>query len=290
MERNAKFIDSTCKLSALYIVALCAVPAAHAAAMEDDVIQAQRQALAQNTVDQGFGPQSPRDIGQFYGTNMRVFGEAPNRSQMNLCNIHFHAGAEHKGGEFTTYAGNGDGNGFDTGFLFDGALSDAEATPLSQNVCKGRNHGGLNVGDTIEVHYVFSTAMVEPGASLSSCLADSTMNPGLRVEGQVMVLVNDPNATDFKQLAQVSEVNGYAQAPQIPSSTGNPVVYLGSTTGPSYNEKGSPLQVTWSVRPEVIKVNAASVGDWCASNPFKETQAHGVRNLVVNPKLLSPIN
>jgi hypothetical protein len=32
---------------------------------------------------------------------------------MNLCNIHFHKNAEHKGGEFTQYAGNGDGDGFD---------------------------------------------------------------------------------------------------------------------------------------------------------------------------------
>lgn len=42
---------------------------------------------------------------------------------MNLCNIHFHKNAEHKGGEFTKYAGNGDGNGFQSGYKYSGKLS-----------------------------------------------------------------------------------------------------------------------------------------------------------------------
>ena len=68
-----------------------------------------------------------------------------------------------------------------------------------------------------------------------------------------------------------------------------PVQYTGSTTGPGYNEKASPLQVSWSVRPEVAKVNFRTVGDWLKSNVFDETHAHGVRNLVINPDLLSAI-
>ena len=47
--------------------------------------------------------------------------------------------------------------------------------------------------------------------------------------------------------------------------------------------------MTWSVRPEVVKVDIASVGAWLADNRFGETYAHGVRNLVVNPALLAPI-
>ncbi len=68
-----------------------------------------------------------------------------------------------------------------------------------------------------------------------------------------------------------------------------PVEYEGSTTGPGYNEKGSPFQVSWSVRPKVAKVNIESVGKWCQGNTFKEDHAHGVRNLVVNLDLLSKI-
>ncbi len=84
--------------------------------MNDLTLKTQQQsALAieppGNTDGKGFGPQSPRDIDQSYGVNQRVFGTAPNRSQLNLCNIHFHENAEHKGGNFTTYAGNGDGKG-----------------------------------------------------------------------------------------------------------------------------------------------------------------------------------
>lgn len=63
--------------------------------------------------------------------------------------------------------------------------------------------------------------------------------------------------------------------------------YAGSTTGPSYNEKGSPLQASWSVRPDVMKVSIKSVAKWLEGNAFDEDHAHGVRNLVVNPALLS---
>lgn len=113
------------------------------------------------------------------------------------------------------------------------------------------------------------------------------MNPQLRVETQVFVLVNDSDTLDFGTLATHSEINGRHQASNIPSNTGTPILYAGSTTGPSYNEKGSPLQVTWSVRPKVAKVNVASVSNWCKGNTFDEDHAHGVRNLVTNPDLLS---
>jgi hypothetical protein len=75
----------------------------------------------------------------------------------------------------------------------------------------------------------------------------------------------------------------------IPNNTGTPVVYEGSTTGPSYSEAGSPFQVTWSVRPNIVKVDIETVGEWCKDNVFDEDHAHGVRNLVINPSLLSPI-
>lgn len=115
------------------------------------------------------------------------------------------------------------------------------------------------------------------------------MNPQLRVETQVYVLVNDSAAADFVELTKVEEVNGFWQAPNIPSDTGTPIEYDGSTTGPSYNEKGSPLQVSWSVRPEVVKVDIATVEAWLGDNMFDEKYAHGVRNLVTNPDLISSI-
>jgi len=244
--------------------------------------------LARNTEGKGFGPQSPRDINSIEGRNIRIFNDAPSFQEMNLCNIHFHKNAEHKGGEFTQYAGNGDGHGFQTGYKYIGKLTKRELMPVKGEVCPS-THGGLISGDTIEVHYVHSTAQVTPGPTLGVCLSESIMNPQLRVETQVYVVVNDDKALDFVELTKVGEKNGYQQALSIPNNTGTAVQYTGSTTGPSYNEKGSPLQVSWSVRPKVAKVNINTVATWCKGNVFNENHAHGVRNLVTNPDLLSSI-
>ena len=257
--------------------------------ISDQEIAKQRAALAKNTQGKGFGPQSPRDIDSIAGANNRAFNTAPAYTQMNLCNIHFHKNAEHKGGEFTRYAGNGDGHGYKTGYQFSGKLSAAELKPVGGEVCPS-SHGGLVPGDTIEVRYVHSSAQVKPGPTLGSCLSDAIKNPQLRVETQVYVLVNDNKALDFGKLTTIGSNNGMQQALNIPSATGTPIQYAGSTTGPGYNEKGSPFQVTWSVRPKVAKVDIATVGDWCKGNVFNEDHAHGVRNLVTNKDLLSNIN
>jgi hypothetical protein len=100
----------------------------------DSAIAEQRAALASSADGVGFGPQSPRDISVTTGSNPRVFGAAPAYTQMNLCNIHFHENAEHRGGEFTTYAGNGDGHGYRTGYKYDGELTAAERAPLDHKV------------------------------------------------------------------------------------------------------------------------------------------------------------
>ena len=66
--------------------------------VSDSIIAKQREALANNTKDKGFGPQSPRDIDLKGGNNGRTFNAAPAHTEMHLCNIHFHKNAEHKGG------------------------------------------------------------------------------------------------------------------------------------------------------------------------------------------------
>lgn len=257
--------------------------------VSDQVIKTQHDALSKNTAGKGFGPQSPRDIDALFGRNLVAFGTAPKSSEMNLCNIHFHKNAEHKGGQFTKYAGNGDGKGYGTGYKYTGQLSAEELAKPATEACSSQ-HGALYPGDTIEVHYVYSSARVDPGPSLGACLNDSIKNPQLRVEAQVMVLVNDPKAKDFRELAKHGVKAGFHQALNIPADTGKPVQYGGSTTGPAYNEQGSPLQVSWSVRPMVTKVHIDTVGAWCKANVFKEDHAHGVRNLVVQYELLSTIN
>jgi hypothetical protein len=255
----------------------------------DKVVAEQRAALAKNTKGKGFGPQSPRDIDNAAGNNKRMFSTAPAYTEMNLCNIHFHKNAEHKGGEFTIYAGNGNGEGYQSGYRADiSHYSHAELKATKHDICPS-SHSHLVPGDTIEVHYVHTTAQVKPGATLGSCLSDAIKNPQLRVETQVYTVVNDKHAANFMDLTKYSKVGEYYQATNIPNNTGTPVAYEGSTTGPGYNEKGSPFQVSWSVRPKVMKVNIETVGEWCKGNDFKEDHAHGVRNLVKNPDLLSQI-
>lgn len=254
----------------------------------DQVIAEQHHQLELNTAGKGFGPQSPRDIDADMGTNKVAFELAPPYARMNLCNIHIHKNAEHKGGEFTKYAGNGDGHGEMSGFVYSGKLSAAELAAPDQEACPSE-HGDIAPGDTIEVHYVYSTAEVSPGPTLGSCFSEAIKNPELRVEAQVFVVVNDQQAGDFGYATELGTRDGLNQALHIPSNTGAPVQYAGSTTGPDYNEKGSPFLVTWSVRPKVAKVDVASVGEWCKGNVFKEDHAHGVRNLVTEPQLLSKI-
>lgn len=241
---------------------------------------------------EGFGPQTPRDIDQVEGTNKRHFSIAPASTEMNLCNIHFHENAEHKAKDFSIFAGKGDGHGYDSGYqcAISKKLSKAELKPTKNSICKGK-HGDLVPGDTIEVHWVHTSCEVKPGAGLGSCLSEKCANPNLRVETQVFTLVNDKNALDFNDLDyDGNKVNGYHQAKAIPSNTGKPVEFTGSTTGPKYSEQScSPLQVSWSVRPQCAKVDINTVGEWCKDNAFDEDHAHGVRKLVTNKKLLSEI-
>ena len=116
--------------------------------VNDDIIKIQRAALAKNTANKGFGPQSPRNIDNYKGENTAVFSHAPTSSNMNLCNIHFHKNAEHAGGEFSKYAGNGNGKGFQSGYLYSGTLTKGESKPAKIEICPS-DHGALLVGDTI---------------------------------------------------------------------------------------------------------------------------------------------
>lgn len=236
---------------------------------------------------EGFGPQTPRDIDSVKGSNKQIFTIAPDYKNMNLCNIHFHNNAEHKAKDFSIFAGKGEhGHGGGYQCKMSQSLSKAELMPPKANACNG-----LKPGDTIEVHWVHSTCNVTPGKGLASCLSDSCANPDLRVETQVFTVVNDKSALNFNDLSYDGNmVNGLHQAKSLPQNTGKPVEFLGSTTGPSYNEHTcSPMQVTWSVHPSCAKIDINSLGEWCKGNVFKEDHAHGVRELVTNPKLLSVI-
>lgn len=235
----------------------------------------------------GFGPQTPRDIAQRDGTNARLFSLAPAADKLNLCNIHTHTNAEHKGPGFTVYAGDGEYGGYKCNES--GALTAAE---LADPATGSGAYGHVKPGDTIEVHWVYSSCDVAPSPGLGSCLSEACANPDLRVEAQVFLVVNDPKAVDFTTLTYGGHMAGGLHQPKaLPTGTGTPVVFAGSTTGHSYTEaKCSPLQVTWSVRPNCARVDIGSLNRWAeAGNVFEEKKSHGVRHLVTAPQLLSTI-
>jgi hypothetical protein len=239
------------------------------------------------TLCTGYGPQTPRDISNTAGTNSRLFAMAPAPSKLNLCNIHTHTNAEHKGPGFSLSAGSGEHGGFKCN-----ETADLTAAELSEPEHGAGAYHGVKPGDTIEVHWVHTSCDVTPGKGLGSCLSDSCANPQLRVETQVFLVVNDPDALNFMDFAyEGNMVGGLHQAKALPSGTGTPVVFGGSTTGPSYTQEAcSPLQVTWSVRPQCAKLDINSLNLWAAmGNVFEEDHSHGVRQLVTAPELLAPI-
>jgi hypothetical protein len=231
------------------------------------------------------GPQTPRDISFTAGTNPDMFMMAPATTEMNLCNIHTHTNAEHKGPGFSLEVGTGEYDGYQCNDTPN--LTEAELAPY-----EGLDFGKVKPGDTIEVHWVHTTCDIEPGEGLGSCLSDTCEDPLLRVEAQTFLVVNDRDAADFMDFAEVVQAGGKFQPAAIPTGTGEPVVFRGSTTGPSYDAQGvcSPLRVTWSVRPECTKLDIASLDAWAESgNVFNETDSHGIRPLVTDPRLISAI-
>ncbi|WP_209017289.1 delta-class carbonic anhydrase [Roseibium aggregatum] len=234
---------------------------------------------------EGFGPQTPRDISDKAGQNTASVAIAPPANELNLCNLHTHTNAEHKGPGFSVFAGDGEHGGYKCGNT--GELTDAELKEPASHA-----YHGVKPGDTIEVHWVYSSCNVQPGKGLGSCLSDSCANPQLRVESQVFLVVNDPKALNFLDFAYDGNIeNGRHQAKALPSGTGEPVTFIGSTTGPSYTQATcSPFQVTWSVRPQCAKLDINSLNAWADNgNVFEEDHSHGVRQLVTAKELLAPI-
>ena len=222
----------------------------------------------------GAGPQAPRDIDQKAGSNQSVFETAPEISEMNLCNVHFHRNAEHKAAAYSTFVDDGVNSGW--------ACQEPAAGRLGHKHAEYKGCEGIAEGDTIEVHWVYTTcdttsAGVTPmGGGLSACMTTACSNPELRVVAQVLLLEKDGKV----------KFSGDA-----PISHDDPtVVYTGATTGPTYsNEHCSPYQVTWDVKTTCDTLDIDDFSKWCSHNQYHEQHAHGVRALVTPKKLLSEI-
>ena len=239
------------------------------------------------------GPQSPRDITSKAGNLMPAWKLAPDAKQMNLCNIHFHEAAEHKGPGFSEAAAHG---GFKCNGSTPSTSGKSVCAPSAETMQKASAKPGqhvpqpVRVGDTIEVHWVFTSC---PVTSMTNQLADCQRcaNPVLRVESQVLLVAdNDSTALDFNDFdLKAVPSGGYLQPKTLPRASADAVVFRGSTTGGTWDAKCSPAQVTWQVRPTCAKVNIDTLGSWCAANVYNETHGHDVRKLVTSPAALESI-
>ncbi|MCP4935370.1 MAG: cadmium carbonic anhydrase [bacterium] len=229
------------------------------------------------------GPQAPRDISSTAGSNSVKFAVAPPAVKLNLCDIHFHRNAEHRASGYKKLAGKGDHKGY--------VCNSAKTTPMHTQ-SSGHDSGnkgcaGISSGDTVEVHWVFTTCDVKPGPTLNSCFSSTCKNPKLRVEARVFKLTNNASGADFGSFTDYS--SGQVKLPPVTE----PVEYLGSTTGSGYNDGTcSPFNVTWNVSSSCQPLQIDSINAWCGKkkNAFSEDHAHGVRRLVKDAALLSPIN
>ena len=108
------------------------------------------------------GPQTPRDIASGVGLNTEAFPLAPAVNELNLCNIHTHTNAEHKGPGFSLFVSRAD----DGGYACNGTpeLSEAERAPAPGA------YQGVEPGDTIEVHWVHTSCDTTPGEGLGACV------------------------------------------------------------------------------------------------------------------------
>jgi hypothetical protein len=244
------------------------------------------------------GPQSPRDISDKQGTNRNAtFALATRMVDMNLCNVHFHRNAEHKGASFNVRAG-------PAGFRCNAKLlpPQAAADPALPNGACG---GSVKPGDTIEVHWVFTSCATKPGPTLGACSTEQCSKPTLRVESQVFLVTNgvaqSVDTLKFGELGRAVEQNG-KWLPAKPLPAGSAVRYRGSTTNPAYDEQTrcSPLNVTWNVRQTCALLDIRSLNAWCnaTGSPFRasdggklsEIEGHAARALVKRLDLLSKID
>jgi hypothetical protein len=234
------------------------------------------------------GPQAPRDIAGAAGSNNVVFGKAPAVAHMRLCDIHFHRFAEHRGKGFMQLAGEGNHRGYYcNGKPPKKAANGHAGGNAAHSGASTSGCGGISAGDTIEVHWVFTTCAVRPAPKLDSCFAPDCKNPQLRVEARVFHL-EEIGGDDFSHFNFATPGSH-----RLPHAV-QPVEYIGSTTGDGYNDGTcSPFQVTWNVSSACTPLKLSSLNQWCAANatvnPFRENHAHGVRKLVDDPRKLSAI-
>jgi len=221
-------------------------------------------------------PQAPRDVspGSPGALPARVTPYS-DTSKLVLVNTHYHLGAEHKSnGEYDQAPPDKDhhrrllATEIDAGYYCP-ALPESETGDYEWKYCVN-----THVGHTYEMHYVHSNAGAGIADGLGGAFANSN-NPIALVVGQVVQITTNPADC-------VEDMMHNWQQP----AKGDMALYLGSTTGMSYNnEVCSPYTVNWNVDTKCRKVCAASFDAMCKTmieqyGMSKDIMPHGSRVLV----------
>lgn len=240
--------------------------------------------------------QSPRDLtpgAQGSRSAKAAVLTVDQTEKLELTNVHFHYGAEHKSTEYSdstiadawdaAQAGHDDHrrlSGDDhsnprPGFMCDASsVSEEDLMPYEFQYCGGN----MNVGDSYEVHYVHSSAGggdIEDGLG-AAVRARGQLNPMVAVQAMVFLIVNDDSAAHI----DMDLVHGWGH-----SEHPDAVMYAGSTTGTSWdNEVCSPWTVTWHVDRACHQITAASFDNMCKDliemGLDKDVYAHNSRTIV----------
>lgn len=218
-------------------------------------------------------PQAPRDVsaGSPGDLDPRVVPYS-DPSALVLVNTHWHLGAEHmSAGEYDQPPPKGRrllATDIDPGYYCP-ALPESSTGDYTWEFCVN-----TEVGQTYEFHYVHSNAGVGIADGLGGAFARSN-NPIALVVGQVVQVTTDDADCVDDMMHTWQDV-----------AKGEWALYLGSTTGMSYNnEVCSPYTVNWNVDTKCRRVCAKSVDAMCKTmieeyGMSKDIMPHGSRVLV----------
>lgn len=213
-------------------------------------------------------------------------------------NTHYHAGAEHKSvGEYdderdVEVVGNTDTD-LEYGNVRRRLLASGDSEMIHGFYCKTLEEDqdpammepydwqyckSTNVGGTYELHWVHSSGGDGMGPGLGGAFARQH-NPTIIVQGQVFVIVNDPSGSNDMQLMGGAPFNDLR---------GDKIMYIGSTTGTSYNNEDtcSPYTIHWHVDRKCQLVSAQSMDAMCKemidSGMEVDAVPHNSRTLVTD--------
>lgn len=144
---------------------------------------------------------------------------------------------------------------------------------------------GVKVGNTYEIHWVFSTGGDKMLDGLQ--VTQTSNNPHAAVRGQVYVIVNPEPGASMSPSSTNDDLMHTWRSPKFS------VQYAGSTTGTKHtNECCSRTEVSWHVDQECHEISAASFDNMCrvmaeTYKMTKDTSAHGARE-IVSPNWVVP--